>query len=158
MTNSDAPAAPAAPAAPTSPTSPTPLRRNLLRACYLLLVVGLGLTAWPRLVLGGAERPLMDGVVDAMLAGMQLLAIIGLFSPVRMLPVILFDIVWKALWVGIVALPLVVRGEVTPGVAETLFACAWVVPFLVIVPWGWVYRNLLRSSEPFRRDRASVTP
>jgi hypothetical protein len=96
----------------------------------------------------------MDGVVDAMLCGMQLLAIIGLFSPVRMLPVILFDIVWKALWVGIVALPLVLRGEVTQGVAETLFACAWVLPFVVIVPWGYVVRHYLRVSEPWRRARA----
>jgi hypothetical protein len=136
--------------------SPTPLRRNLLRACYLLLVVGLGLTAWPRLVLGGADRPLMDGVVDAMLCGMQLLAIIGLFSPVRMLPVILFDIVWKALWVGIVALPLVLRGEVTSGVAETLFACAWVLPFVAIVPWGYVLRNYLRSAEVTRASRANA--
>jgi hypothetical protein len=143
-----------APAATAADRSPTPLRRNLLRACYLLLVVGLGLTAWPRLVLGSADRPLMDGVVDAMLCGMQLLAIIGLFSPVRMLPVILFDIVWKALWVGIVALPLVLRGEVTQGVAETLFACAWVLPFVVIVPWGYVVRHYLRVSEPWRRARA----
>lgn len=50
---------------------------------------------------------------------MQVLATIGLFSPVRMLPVSLFDIVRKALWVGIVALPLALRGEVTPGVAES---------------------------------------
>lgn len=137
---------------PIANRTPTPLRRNLLRACYLLLVVGLGLTAWPRLILGGSDRPLMDGVVDAMLCAMQLLAIIGLFSPVRMLPVILFDIVWKALWVGIVALPLVLRGEVDAGVAETLFACAWVLPFVVIVPWGYVVRHYLRAAEPWRRS------
>jgi len=136
--------------APAANPTITPLRRNLLRACYLLLVVGLGLTAWPRLVLGGADRPMMDGVVDAMLCAMQLLAIIGLFSPVRMLLVMLFDILWKALWVGIIALPLVVRGEVTPGVAETLFACAWVLPFVVIVPWRYFVRTHLRSSEPWR--------
>jgi hypothetical protein len=59
-----------------------------------------------------------------MLCGMQILATIGLLSPARVLPVILFDIVWKALWVAVVAPPLVLRGEVTPGVAETLFACA----------------------------------
>jgi hypothetical protein len=73
-----------------------------------------------------------------------------------MLPVILFDIVWKALWVGIVALPLVLRGEVTSGVAETLFACAWVLPFVVIVPWGYVVRNYLRSAEVTRASRADA--
>jgi hypothetical protein len=52
--------------------------------------------------------------------------------------------------VGIVALPLVLRGEVTSGVAETLFACAWVLPFVVIVPWGYVVRNYLRSAEVTR--------
>jgi hypothetical protein len=131
----------------------TVLRRNLLRACFLLLVVGLGLTAWPRFLSGGADVPLMNGVVDAMLCGMQLLAIVGLFSPVRMLPIVVFDVVWKLLWVGVVAVPLALRSELTPGALETLFACAWALPFLVIVPWRFAYHRYLRTSEPWRRTR-----
>lgn len=130
------------------------VRRNLLRACHLLLVVGLGLTAWPRFLSSGTERPLMDGVVDAMLCGLQLLAIVGLFAPVRMLPVILFDIVWKALWVIVVAVPAVMNGRMSPGVTETLFACAWAIPFLLIVPWRYAFRAYVREAEPWRRSAA----
>ncbi|UYN84426.1 MAG: hypothetical protein KIT89_04335 [Microcella sp.] len=141
--------------APMSATHPvvSPARRLALRACYLLLVVGLGLTAWPRLILASPDQPLMTGVVDAMLCGMQLLAIVGLFSPVRMLAVIVFDVLWKLIWVGVVAVPLAVSGEISAGVAETLFACAWAVPFLVIVPWVQLAQRLLGSPEPWRGSR-----
>lgn len=126
------------------------VRRNLLRGCHLLLVVGLGLTAWPRLLTAAPDRPLMDGVVDAMLCGMQLLAILGLIAPLRMLPVILFDIVWKVLWVVAVAIPAWLGGAVTPGISETLVACAWAIPFVIVVPWRWAYTTLIRGVEPWK--------
>lgn len=127
------------------------LRRNLLRACHLLLVVGLGLTAWPRLLSAGADRPLMDGVVDAVLCALQLLATVGVFAPVRMVVVLVFDVLWKVIWVAVVALPLWLQNEVTPGVIETLFACAWAIPFVVIIPWRALLRALVASPEPWTR-------
>ncbi|WP_017584341.1 hypothetical protein [Nocardiopsis valliformis] len=128
----------------------TPLRRNLLRACYLLLVVGLGLTAWPRLLTSGLDRPLLDGAFDAVLCALQLLAIVGLFAPARMILVLVFEVCWKAIWVLAVAVPLWWRGTVTPEVSETLFACALAVPFVLVIPWRALVRDLTRQSEPWR--------
>ncbi|MFL1376034.1 hypothetical protein [Nocardiopsis protaetiae] len=138
--------------APTSSATAdtTPLRRNLLRACHLLLVVGLGLTAWPRLLASGADGPLIDGAFDAVLCAVQLLAVAGLFAPVRMVLVLVFEVLWKAVWVLVVAVPLWSRGAVTPEVAETLFACAWAVPFVVVIPWRALVRDLVGGREPWR--------
>lgn len=127
------------------------LRRNLLRACHLLIAVGLGLTAWPRLLSSGADRPLMDGVVDAVLCALQLLAIVGVFAPVQMVVVLIFDALWKIIWVAVVALPLWLNDRVTPGVIETLFACSWAIPFLFIIPWRAILRLLVESPEPWTR-------
>ena len=81
------------------------LRRNLLRASYLVLVVGLSIKYAP--VIGDlASAPRMDGVVVTLLSAMGLLSIAGLFSPVRMLPLLVFEIAWKSIWVGTVALPM----------------------------------------------------
>jgi hypothetical protein len=133
------------------------LRLTLLRASYLLLVVGLSLKYTPTVLGGGLESlPVMDGVVVALLSAMGLLSIAGLFSPVRMLPLLVFEIAWKAIWVIAVALPRWLAGPLDDGTAATLFACAWALPFVFIVPWGYVARTFLVSTEPVSTAAAAA--
>ncbi len=131
----------------------SPLRRNLLRGCYLLLAVGLGLTAWPRLLAAAPQRPLEAGVVDAVLCAVQLLAVVGFLTPVRMLPLLVFEVLWKAVWLLSVAVPLWVQGGTTDGLAATAFACAWAVPVVVVVPWRTVLGSVLATTEPWVTPR-----
>ncbi|MCC4587992.1 hypothetical protein LL962_12910 [Xanthomonas sp. NCPPB 1067] len=63
-----------------------------LRAGYLLLVVGLGVQVWPGIVLRHDAWELMEGVVQCMLGAIGLLALLGLRSPLKMLPLLLFEI------------------------------------------------------------------
>ena len=130
------------------------IRLNLLRACYLLLVVGTALVFMPQLP-GAAALPLMDGAVYAMLSALGLLSIIGLFTPLRMLPLLLFEIGWKLLWTAFVALPRWQAGTVDEETIATLFAVAWVVPFVFIIPWRYLIASYLRP-EPWRPSPAAT--
>src|SRR5450432_2840115 len=81
-------------------------RLYLLRATYLLIAVGLGITIWPDLVqhaLAGNPTP---RATPSLLAGVSLLALLGLRFPLRMLPLLLFELIWKSIWLIAVALPL----------------------------------------------------
>ncbi len=80
-------------------------RLYLLRALYLLIVVGLGATVWPGVLYGAHQWALMEGTVVCMLAAFSILAALGLRYPLQMLPVLLWKLVWKTLWLFIVALP-----------------------------------------------------
>ena len=115
------------------------LRLNLLRACSLWLVLGLSLNFWPLVMSGAAALPLTEGVVNAILSAVGLLAILGLVAPLRMLPLLLFEIAWKLVWTISVALPNALAGTLDTAMAETLFACAWAVPFVFILPWKYIY-------------------
>lgn len=128
----------------------SPLRLNLLRACYLLLVAGLAATIWPAIIFGAADLPLMTGAVNALLGALSLVSILGLFSPLRMLPVLLFEVAWKVIWSISVALPLWLGDRFTPEAGTILFAVAWVIPFLFVIPWRYVWAQFVRSAEPFR--------
>ncbi|MDR7382683.1 hypothetical protein [Promicromonospora iranensis] len=128
----------------------TPLRRNLMRACYLLMVVGLALVAWPRLLTSGFDRPLIEGTFDAVLCALQLLSVVGLFAPVRMAAMLVFEVLWKAIWVLVVAVPMLWSGGLTTEASETLFAFSFAVPFVFIIPWRALARDLLRGREPWR--------
>ncbi len=126
------------------------LRLNMLRASYLLVVVGLGLTIWPQIFAGPAGLALPRGMVVCMLGGFSLTALIGLRYPLQMLPVLLWEITWKVLWLLTVALPLYLANHVTPGVAENIFACGLVVIFPIVIPWGYVVRHyILKAGDPW---------
>jgi len=126
------------------------LRLTLLRACYAILVVGLSLRYGPVFADGLASLPRMDGVVVALLSALGILSVAGLFSPVRMLPLLVFVIAWKLIWTSAVALPKWLDGSLDEGTLSTLFNCAVALPFVFVVPWRYVAGTFLGSHEPFR--------
>ena len=126
------------------------LRLWLLLACYAVLVVGLSLRYGPVFADGLSGLPRMDGVVVALLSALGILSVAGLFSPIRMLPLLVFEIAWKLIWVSAVALPKWLDGSLDEGTLTILFNCAVVLPFVFIVPWRYVARTVLGTCEPFR--------
>ena len=127
----------------------SPWRLHLLRAAYLLLVVGLGAFVLPTFLQRGPTLNHMHGVVCAMLAALWLLAIVGLFHPLRMLPVLLFELVWKSLWMLVVALPLA-RGDapLPPAFAGTVTDNLVGLLLLPLIPWDYVWRHYVRGARP----------
>lgn len=126
------------------------LRLTLLRLCYAVLVVGLSLRYAPVFLDGLHSLPRMEGAVVALLSAIGLLAIAGLFSPIRMLPLLVFEIAWKVIWVSTVAMPKWLDGSLDEGFLSILFNCSVVLPFVFIVPWRYVAANFLGKAEPFR--------
>jgi hypothetical protein len=120
-------------------------RLYALRATYLLLVVGLGLTIWPNILNPDKSWPLMFGVVQCMLGAVSLLALLGLRYPLRMIPLLLFEMIWKAMWLLIVALPAQLAGTMDARTASTTFDCALAVIFLVVVPWRYVWETYVAA-------------
>jgi len=116
--------------------APLPLWRLYgLRAGYLLLAVGLGVQVWPGILTDHSDWELMEGVVQCMLGAIGLLAVLGLRYPVRMLPLLFFEMLWKALWLGFVAVPRLIEGRMDDGAWSTLSACLLVVVFPIVTPW-----------------------
>jgi hypothetical protein len=125
------------------------LRLTLLRACYAVLVVGLSLRYAPVFMDGLSNLPRMDAAVVALLSALGVLSIAGLFSPIRMLPLLVFEIGWKLIWVSTVALPKWLDGSLDEGTLSILFNCAVALPFVFIVPWRYVAANMGKA-EPLR--------
>jgi hypothetical protein len=133
------------------------VRLYLLRAAYLLLVVGLGSTIWPAILHHAKSWELMHGVVICMLGAMSALAVLGLRYPLQMLPLLLFELTWKVLWLTVVALPLWSAHQLDADTSETIFECALVIVILPVIPWDWVFRNYIaKPGDPWvKRVRAA---
>lgn len=134
-------------------TEVSTFRLSLLRAMYALMAIGLALTMWPRILDHRPEWPLMDGVVASMLGAIGLLAALGLRYPLKLLPVLLFELLWKTIWLLAVALPLWRSGRLDPDTMSTVRECAPVVLVYLVLPWRHLIDQYVRA--PGDRWRAS---
>jgi hypothetical protein len=118
-------------------------RLYTLRACYLLMTVGLGVYIWPVVLHHTNELAAKDGVRFALLAGLGATAALGLRYPLQMLPILLFELAWKAIYLIGFALPLWSAHEMSTAMEEDVEACLMVVIFIPFIPWRYVFVNYL---------------
>jgi len=129
-------------------------RLYLLRAGYLFVAGGITATQWPLLIHHDPAWPLMDGVKTSMLAAVSVLALLGIRYPLHLLPVLLFELAWKLIWVAAVALPLWASGQLDPATQQVAADCLWVVVVLAVIPWRYVRAQYL--AKPGDRWRPSA--
>lgn len=131
-------------AAATAPPRPGLARLHLMRAGYLLMGLGIALVKWP-LLPDASAMPLYEGVTLSLLTAISLLALLGLRHPVQMLPVLLLEVVWKLLWLALVALPRAVGGDLDPATSTVLVNCSLVVVILAVIPWRYVWQAYVHA-------------
>jgi len=71
-----------------------------------------------------------------------------------MLPILLWEICWKAFWLTRVALPLWLGGRLDGEALETAIECAMVLLVVAVVPWDYVLRAYLTGTgERWRKPK-----
>jgi len=131
---------------------------NLLRVGYLVMGGGLVLVKWPLLFTHGPWE-LAEGTVEYMLVAMSVLALMGLRYPLRMLPILLFEVAWKLTWLGVVALPLWSANKLEGATLEQTGKLLWVVIIIAVIPWRHVLTHyVLARGDAWRRSRKELLP
>ena len=116
-------------------------RLYTLRACYLVMSAGLGVYVWPVVIHHTNELAATAGVRLALLAGLGATAALGLRYPVQMLPVLLFELTWKAIYLTAFALPLWSAHQINAAMAEDIKAVLMVAIFIPLIPWRYVFAH-----------------
>jgi hypothetical protein len=121
-----------------------PVTVLLLRVVYLLMCTMMARTAWSSLLdHRGAWEP-YRAMATCVWAAYGTLSLLGLLHPLRMLPVVLFMIFYKTLWLAVVAYPLWRAGTLAGSPAEELTTLFLAAPVLALcVPWGYVVRRFV---------------
>jgi hypothetical protein len=117
------------------------LRLYALRSAYLVMAAGLGVYYWPSVIHHTNEFAATQGIKFALLAGLGLTAALGLRYPLQMLPILLFELTWKAVYLVAFALPLWSAHQINAATAEDIKAVLMVVIFLPLVPWRYVFAH-----------------
>ena len=69
------------------------------------------------------------------------LALLGLRYPLQMLPLLFFELVWKSIWLIVVALPLWSAHQPMDAKTSAVLACLMGVIFPIVIPWRYVFSN-----------------
>lgn len=122
------------------------VRLYVLRATYLLIVVGVGTMIWPLLLGAPEDAEHFRGVTWCLLSTVALLAVVGLRYPLKMLPLLFFELVWKTTWVVTIGLQLLGSGRLEGAFRETWIAnLMGLVIFPLAIPWGYVVHKYIRE-------------
>jgi hypothetical protein len=86
------------------------------------------------------------GVIPSLLGAVWLLAFVGLRYPLQMLPLLMFEFVWKTIWLVAFGLPQWFSGLQLPTFAEDFKAiAAGVILMPIVIPWRYVYRHYVEQ-------------
>jgi hypothetical protein len=116
----------------------------LLRAMYLTLVIGQAATIWPGILFPSYRTADSHAVVSAFLGALSLLALLGLRYPIKMLPLLMFELAWKAIWALAFAIPAWLRGGLDDYAIGVTFAVGFgLIVTPVVLPWRYMMQQFL---------------
>lgn len=116
-----------------------------LRAVYLIWAGGLAVTVGPRFFPVDLSLPAMNHVVNSVLAGLSLSAFLGVRYPLRMLPLMLFEIAWKTVWLVAIWLPQWQANTLDLQTVEIFKSVAVVIIFPLVIPWRYVFERYIKE-------------
>jgi hypothetical protein len=117
----------------------------VLRALYAFILAGLAVFVWPSYIAQLPSPPHFKGIALTMIAAFSILCALGVRYPLRMIPILLWELVWKAMWLLLIALPRWMDGTMDSSTSQTMIDClVGVVLVPLALPWGYVVANYLR--------------
>ena len=119
-------------------TEVSTVRLYILRAMFALIGFAQGYLQFPLFFYHG-HWTLMSGVAHSFLAALAMLSLVGILYPLRMLPVLVYELLWKSVWLLGIALPLWLSNQFDPDTRQTFYECVGVVILIPIIPWRYLF-------------------
>lgn len=125
-----------------------PINIYLLRVLYFLMFVGVGLQTWGTIINHQGPWDHTRAVAFCVWTAYPTLSIFGLLRPLGWLPIVIFMVFYKTLWVIVVAYPLWRVGALAGSPAEEMaHIFVWSPIVAIFVPWVYVFKNYVLWRE-----------
>ena len=114
----------------------------LLRLLFTLMFLFLTYESWTHILNHTGPWDNANAPAWCMWGSYSVISFIGILRPLRMLPIVLFEIVYKTAWLFVVAYPLWMKNELIGSPAEGMTRVfVWVVFPMVAMPWRYFFRT-----------------
>jgi hypothetical protein len=126
-----------------------PMNIYVLRTLYFLMLVFVGSDSWSSIIQHEGPWDHVRAVAFCVWAAYSTLSVLGLIHPLKMLPIVIFMIFYKSLWLMVVAYPLWRANALVGSPAEAMaHVFIWVPVPIIAVPWKYVLQNYVMWSKP----------
>jgi hypothetical protein len=123
-----------------------PIQIWFLRTLFLLMFLFVGYDAWRVVLTHNGPWDPMRAAAWCMFASYSLLSLLGVFRPLKMLPIVMFMVIYKTLWLTVVAWPLWSTNQLAGSPAEEMaYVFIWVLVPIVATPWGYVIEQYIKK-------------
>ena len=134
-----------------------PINIWLLRLFYFLMFAFVASDSWRAIITHEGSWDHVRAVAFCVWAVYSTMSFLGLLHPLRMLPIMVFMIGYKVLWLAVVAYPLWRAGSLVGSPAEEMAGVfVWVVLPMLAVPWIYFFRTYVMPSRRTFASRAHV--
>jgi len=136
------------------PEEVSTFRLYLMRAAYLVNFALVGFAAWPALINHSGPWDPVRGAAFSLYAALSTLSALGIRYPLKMVPLLLFQLFYKVVWLIAIAVP---TWPALRGATREMAVAA--IMDLVVIPWLYVFEHYVKKSgERWRRRTHSVSP
>lgn len=120
----------------------------LLRLLFTLMFVFLTYESWSTIVNHTGPWNGTTAAAWCMWGSYSVISFIGIIKPLKMLPIVLFEIVYKVAWLFVVAYPLWIKNELAGSAVEGMAAVyIWVVFPIAAMPWGYFFKTYILGTK-----------
>lgn len=121
-------------------------RLHIMRGLFFLNFIGLAFDTWPIIFSPQEQMDTLTGVAYSFWASFSLLNFFGIRFPLKFLPILLLQLLYKTAWIISTYLPAKNSGLLNEDLDSFLWICvAGIVLDVLIIPWGYVYRSYLKN-------------
>jgi hypothetical protein len=122
---------------------------NWLRIMYACTIVVAGVTGLLYLIspstymsLTGfpSEEPIFAGVAASVWVAFALLSILGLWSPLKFVPVLLLGLTYKSIWFIAIIIPRAISGTLPSyAIPMSIIFAAFIIGELIAIPFNYIF-------------------
>jgi hypothetical protein len=117
-------------------------RLYFMRLLYLLNFLMLGLQVWPVLINHPGLWDPVKGAAFSFWAALSALSVLGLRYPLKMLPLLLLQLLYKSIWVIAVALP---AWSTFQSIEMTRIMGLGAIVDIAVIPWAYAFTNYVKK-------------
>ncbi|MEM8999281.1 MAG: hypothetical protein AAGB24_03370 [Bacteroidota bacterium] len=132
-------------------TTPSKFRLTVMRSLYLLTCIGLAFQAWEYLLFTDEPIDYITGVAFSFWATYATLMGLRVRYPIKMLPLLFLQLLYKATWVLTIYFPMKSVGVVTTEAEAFYWICVTAVILdVLVIPWGYFFSNYVKPLWSFK--------
>lgn len=125
-----------------------PINIYVLRVFFALICFMMGFTAWSSILAHKGDWQPSIGVTYCVWAAYATISFFGIYNTLKMLPILLFMIFYKSLWLLVVAYPLWKTDKLVGSPSEELATIfIWAILPALFFPWKYFFNHFILPTK-----------